>query len=207
MKSAFLAVVILCTPVFAQTDAIVVTATRSVTLAPDQVSYTLAILTDSNVSLTQVLQASQSLSLAATDLLSINSQQFGPSPNQTQLVYVFFAVVPFSRFGETNEKIAALRRSLGTNTPPMDLQIYSIVASPSPASRQQAGQDLLTPLFAEAKQRAGQLAAVAGVTLGGVVGVTDLGETPGGVIYGPYGPSGPGGVRTTFSLSVRYAVK
>ena len=207
MKFVFLALVALCAPMFAQTDAIVVAATRSVTLPPDEVSFTLAILTDSNVSLTQVLQASQSFGLATTDLLSINSQQFGPNPNQTQLAYVFFYVVAFSKFGETNEKIAALRRSLGANSPPMDLQVYSIVASPSVAARQQAGQDLLTQLFADAKQRAGQLAAVAGVNLGGVLGVTDLGETQGSVIYGPYGPSGPGGVRTTFSLSVRYAVK
>lgn len=207
MKFVFLTILTLCAPVFAQTDAIVVTATRSVTLSPDSVSFTLAILTDSNVTLDQVLQASQSLGLAASDLLSINSQQFGPSPTQLQLAYVFFYVGAFSKFGETNDKIAALRRSLGANSPPMDLQIYSIVASPSLAARQQAGQDLLSQLFADAKQRAGQLAAVAGVNLGGVLGVTDLGETPTSAIYGPYGPYGPGGVRTTFSLSVRYAVK
>jgi hypothetical protein len=207
MKSVALALLLLCAPVFGQTDAIAVTVSQTVALSPDEITFTLGVLTDLDVSLDQVLQAVQPLGLAASDLLSLNTQQYGPNPSQTQRVYVFGFTTAYSKFTEANGKISALRRTLSTNTPAMDLQLYSLSIAPSSASREQARQAALSQLFADAKQRASSLAAAAGVSLGAIVGVSDGESSPTVPLYGPYGPVAPGPLRTTFSISVRYAVK
>jgi uncharacterized protein YggE len=197
-----------CAPAFAQSEGIAVTASRTVDLAPDEITFSMAILTDPDVSLDQVLQACQSLGLATRDLLGINSQQFGPSPSQTRLAYTFDFTTAYSKFHETNDKLATLRRTLAAATPAMEVQIFAISVAPSDASREQARQGLIAPLFAEARQRADQLAKAAGMTLGTVFGFSeDWASATGPPGYGYYGPVGPGTLRSRYTLSVRYAAK
>ncbi|HWQ52956.1 MAG TPA: SIMPL domain-containing protein [Bryobacteraceae bacterium] len=199
----------LCGPVFGQSDAITVTVSRNVDLPPDGIYFSLAVATDPDLSLDQVLQASQALGLSAQNLTSVTLQQYGPSSSQTRLAYAFDLTVPFSSFKETNDKLAAVRRTMAANTPPMDLQVYSIAVSPSETARDQARQGLLSSLFENARQRADQLAKAAEVTLGGIVGVSEAWANAGGYpYYGPFGgPIGPTTLKTAFSLTVRYAVK
>ena len=69
----------LCGPAFAQTDAITVTASRTIDLSPDQIVFTLAVITEPTVTLNQVLEATQSIGLDASKLSTINVQQsYGP---------------------------------------------------------------------------------------------------------------------------------
>jgi uncharacterized protein YggE len=199
---------LLCAPAFAESDAIAVTVSRNVDLPPDAVYYSMAIAAEPDTTLEQVLQATQDLGLSAQNLMSLNLQQYGPSPSQTRLAYAFDLSVPFSRFRETNDKIAAVRRSMAAATPAMELQVFTMAVAPGETAREQARQRLLVPLFEDARLRAEQLAKAASVTLGGVVGVSEAwaptGAYPG---YGPYGPVGPSTLKTAFSMTVRYAVK
>jgi len=207
---AFLSLVMfaLCAPALAQSDAISANVSRTVDLNPDRIIFSMAIMTDPDVSLDQVLQAAQSLGLVTGDLRAINSQQFGPSPNQTRLAYAFEFTAEFSKFKDVNDKLSALRRTLATNTSAMDLQIYAINVAPSEAALDQARLTVLPQLFADAKQRAEQLAKAGGVSVGNIVGMSDVyGAAASSPYYGPYGPIGPGALRTSFSLSVRYVVK
>ena len=207
---AFLCLVPLsfCGPAFAQSDAISVTVSRNVDLAPDAVYFSLAIATDPEITLEKVLQAGQALGITAQNLTSVAFQQYGPSPTQARLAYAFDLSVAFDRFKETNDKLGAVRRTMAADTPAMELQIYSIAVSPSESARDQARQRLLAPLVEDARVRADQLAKAAGVTLGGIVGLAEAwANTGGGPYYGPAGPIGPSTLKTAFSLTVRYGVK
>jgi hypothetical protein len=203
------ALVLLCASAFAESDAISVTVSRNVDLPPDSVYISMAIATESDTSLEQVLEASQALGLTATNLMSLNLQQYGPGPAQTRLAYAFDLTVPFSQFKQINERIASVRRTMAAATPPMELQVYAMAVSPGETAREQARQRLLPSLFEDARVRADQLAKGAGVTLGGVVGVSEgwMPGTGGYPYYGPAGPVGPTTLKTAYSMTVRYAVK
>ena len=199
---------VLSVPVFGQSDAIAVTVSRNVDLSPDSIYFSLAIATDPDVSLDQVLQAAQALGISAQSLTSVTLQQYGPSAGQTRLAYAFDLSVAFSKFKETNEKLATVRRTLAANTPAMELQVFGIAISPSETARDQARLGLLSGLFDDARRRADQLAKAAGVTLGSILGVNEAwantGSTP---FYGPLGPIGPNTLKTAYSITVRYSVK
>ena len=200
----------LCMSLFAQTDAITVTAARTIDLSPDQITFSLAVVTDPTVSLDQVLEATQAIGLDASKLSTINLMpSYGPGSPRPTLNYVFTLTTAFSRFRETNDKIATMRNSLSDKTPSMDLQVYAVAISPSDASLDQARQALMPQLIADARRRGDLLAKAAGVNLGAVVGVSEVFGSPdlSGVYYGPYGPSGPSALHTIYSLSVRFGVK
>lgn len=199
----------LCGTMFAQTDAITVTVSQNVDLTPDAIYFALAIVTDPDTSLDEVLAAAQNLGLTAQSLFSVTMQQYGPSVSQTRLAYAFNLAVPYAKFKETNDKLATVRRTMAAATPAMDVQVYGISIAPNEAARDQARLTLLTPLFDDARKRADQLAKAAGVTLGPVLGVSEAwANTSNYAAYLPYGgPIGPTTLKTAFLLTVRYAVK
>jgi len=199
----------LCGSALAQSDGIAINISRNVDLPPDSIYFALAIVTDPDISLDEVLTASQSLGLTAQSLSSVSLQQYGPSVGQTRLAYAFNLQVAYAKFKDTNDKLATLRRTMAAATPAMDLQIYGISIVPSDAARDQARLSVLPQLFDDAKKNADQLAKAAGVTLGAVLGVNEgWANTNAGVYYGPYGgPIGPTTLKTAYSLTVRYAVK
>jgi uncharacterized protein YggE len=190
-------------PTLAQTDSIAVSALKTVELTPDEITFNLGIGTDPEVSLDQVLAAMQTLSLAATDLVGIGSQQLGPSVSQTRIIYQFAFTIPFAKFKETNDKITTVRRSLAGAVPAMDVLSLSIVINPTDAARDQAFQTALPDLIADARRRADRLAKAAGLTVGGITGLNEiLAPTTG--ISSSFGPIS---LRTTVGVSVRFAVK
>ena len=200
---------LVCVPAYAESDAIAVTVTRNVDLPPDSIYMSMAIVTEQDVTLDQVLQASQALGLTAQNLVSFNLQQYGPSPSQNRLAYAFDLSVPFSKLKETSDKLASVRRTMAANSPAMELQLYSMAVASGASARDQARDGLLAPLFQEARTRADQLAKAAGVTLGNVVAVSE-GWAPAGSgnpYYGPTGPIGPSTLKTALTLNVSYAVK
>jgi hypothetical protein len=199
-----LTVVLLAAPLFAQTDAIGVLASRTVELAPGEVIFNIGIAAETDVSLEQVLEAATTLGLTASNLGGIGSQQYGPLPNQSRLVYQFTFSVEFAKFRETNDKLAALRRTLPVNTPPMELQTFSVVIAPGQEAVARVRQRLLPELIADARARGEELARAAGVTLGRIIGLSEVSGAPASYVsVGPYGPSQ---LRNSFSLSVRFAV-
>jgi hypothetical protein len=202
-----IALLALSAPCFGQTDAIAVSVSRTVDLSPEELYISLAVATDQDVTLEQVVQATQSLGLAAKDLTGVNIQQFGPSPSQSRLNYVFNISVPYAKFKETTDKVTALRRTLAANTPSMEIQMYGMTIMPGEKAREEARQKLLSALFEDAKVRAEQLAKAAGVNLGGIVGATEYWGANVGIAYASSGPYGPSTLKTALSLNVRYAVK
>ena len=201
--------VALCGSAFAQSDGISITVSQNVDLPPDAIYFALAIVTEPDATVDDVLAASQSLGLTVQSLGSVTLQQYGPSVGQTRLAYAFNLSVPYAKFKETNEKLATVRRTMAAATPPMELQVYGISVAPSETAREQARLSALPPLFDDARKRADQLAKAAGATLGPILGVNEAwANTTGYPAYTPYGgPIGPTTLKTAFFLTVRYAVK
>jgi hypothetical protein len=175
----------------------------SVELTPDEITFNLAIGTDPDVSLDQVLEATQTLSLAVIDLVGIGSQQLGPTLGQVRIFYQFAFTTPFAKFKETNDKIATVRRSLAGAVPAMDVIGLSIVINPTDAARDQIFQTVLPDLIADARPRADRLAKAAGLTVAGIAGLNELLAPTAGLSSS----FGPGSLRTTVGVSVRFTVK
>src|SRR5689334_8740006 len=96
----------LCGSALAQSDGIAINISRNVDLPPDSIYFALAIVTDPDISLDEVLTASQSLGLTAQSLSSVSLQQYGPSVGQTRLAYAFNLQVAYAKFKDTNDKLA-----------------------------------------------------------------------------------------------------
>ena len=204
-----IALTALCGSAFAQTDGITVTVSQNVDLPPDGIYFSLAIVTEPDATLDDVLAASQGLGLTAQSLAGVTLQQYGPSIGQTRLAYAFSLAVAYGKFKETNEKLAATRRTMAAATPAMELQVYGMSLTAGDSARDQARLTLLSPLFEDARKRGDQLARAAGATLGSVLGVTETWANTGSYpAYLPYGgPIGPTTLKTALFLTVRYALK
>ena len=190
---------------FAQTDGITVSASKTVELPPDETTFQIGVQAESDVGLDKVLEVLQPLGIAAKDLVSISSQQFGPGPNQTRLMYQFSFTAPFAKFKETQEGISSTWRSvLAAN---MDLQTFGIQVASGEAAREAARQRLLPELLADARKKADALAKIAGATTGKILGMGEFAAL-GGSFAGSFGGFfGPSSLRVTFQLSVRYALQ
>lgn len=197
---------------YGQTDALSVTATKTVDLAPDEVTFSVVALVDQDTTLDQVLQMVKDTGTAAKDLGGIGSSQFGPSPNQTRLVYQFTLTTPLAKFKDTLDRFAAVRRSLAASSSTAELQTNAVAIAPAEATREQARLQTTPDLIADARKKADALAKAAGLTLGPIVGIGEATSASGsqfGIpVYGPYyGPVGQAGLRTTFAMPVRFSIK
>ena len=197
---------------YGQSDSLTVIATKTIDLPPEELTFSVVLLTDQDTSLDQVMQALKDTGITAKDLGGVGSSQFGPNPNQTRLVYQFTLTTPLSKFKDTLDKFTAVRRGLIANNSTFELQANAVSITPTEAAREQARLQATPDLIADARRRADSLARAAGVTLGAIVGIGEVVSAPpgqfGGPIYGPfYGPIGQSGLKTTFAMSVRFAIK
>ena len=123
----------------------------------------------------------------------------------------YFVGAIFMHSGRRWSAFGSWSRSLLASNSTMELQTNTVGIQASGASRDRARQQATADLIADARTRADALAKAAGVTLGAIVGIGEPGLAVTGPntvpIYGPYGPVGQSGVKTTFSIPVRFAIK
>lgn len=199
-KLIFLAVVLAGSALAQQTldaDSIVVTAVKSVVLAPTDVTFMLNVSADLSLTLDQVL-AAVDMGLTAQDLAGINSYPVGPYPpvpSFSRVNYLFRLSVPFSKMKETAEKLERLRKSLDGG---MDLNYNTSVVGPNRAAVEEAHDRALPDLMADAKKRAQALADAAHLKIGTIQAVSEGYSYPGGGV-GPVAPN------LTFTVIVRFA--
>lgn len=204
MRRLFVCSILLAGCVAAQQPAIdansiVVTANRSVVLAPTEATFMINVSAEIGISLEQVL-AAVDLGLTAQDLVSINSYPIGPYPPRpdfSRITYVFRLTVPFSQMKDTMDKLEKLRKTVDTN---MDLNYNTSVVGPNQAAVDDARGKALPEMVADARKRAQQLAAAAGLTLGAVQGVSE-GYTYSGA------PPGALPANVNFNIVVRFAAQ
>jgi uncharacterized protein DUF541 len=179
-------------------DAITVTATRIAQVDAGQAIFSVNVGADFGTTVEQVVQAIQSTGITAQDLVGVNPY-YGPSgPSPARVTYAFNFSVGLAKFKDTITQLDAARRSLLAGTTNLELQysLWGIFASD--AAQEEVRRRLLPQLMADARAKAEDLAKAAGVTLGAVLGVTDLSSASG--FY-------PGPLRLPVSLTARFAIQ
>jgi hypothetical protein len=201
---------------FAQVDGIATTATRSVTLSPDEVTFNVTVIAEISTTLEQAVAAVQDAGVTSKNLLGIASSEeyYGPSPlsRTSRLTYGFTVTQPYSKMKETTEKLEAARRRLAAESGG-DV-VFTLYVNATEKAVQDARQRLVTELLAEAKSNAQFLANAAGLTLGGLLNVSEN-VYPASGVPGPYygsisfssGSPSPVPIRVTYTVYVRYAAQ
>jgi hypothetical protein len=110
--------------------------------------------------------------------------------------------LPFSKFKDTLTKFAAVRRNMVVSGSEMELQTYVSAITATEAAREQARQQAMPELIAEARKKG---ATAAGFSLAPILGITDSTLTSAPIVPGPFFGA-PGALKTTFVLAVRFAI-
>ncbi len=205
----FTGLALLCCSIAAGQNAdkyVTTTASKAVNLPPGESFYQLSLTSDFTTPLEQIVTPLQELGVSVDNLVGIGTQP-GPRPDQARLSYQFRFSVPFASIRETAVKLDKVRRSLEN----IDLQFYASGVSPTTAALEEARQRVLPELIAEARSKAGSLAAAGQVSLGDIESISEniSSYAPTGVIVGgPLVPIGPPGQLTFFfTVSVKFEVK
>lgn len=215
---------LLVSSAFAQSDGILTSASRSVTVTADQADFAIVATTSLDVTsdqVAQILQTAglQNLTLTASAIVPVNSfpivnPQLTVAPLLTaQAIYQFSFSVTAAAMKDTAKKVEALRVNL-----PATLQSlqYSANAVASQTAVDAARQTVLPLLLADAQKKAQSLAVAAGLKLGAIKAVSESSfGTPNAyslvssVISSGYASStttGAGGTQYTFSAVVTFAL-
>jgi len=179
-------------------NSIVVTAVKTVVLAPTEVTFMINLSADLSVPIEQVLSIVD-FGLTASDIIGVSSYPMPPiyPSSPTRVTYTFRLSVAASKMKETIDKLEKLRK--GTDTG-IDLSYSTSGFGPSQAAIDEAHEKALPDLMANARKQAQSLATAAQLKLGAIQGVTE------GYTYAsPY----PGAVQpiVNFSAVVRFAAQ
>jgi uncharacterized protein YggE len=193
-------------------DGISASASRTVTLAPDEASISVLVSTGLGVTRQQVADALQTAGFSGAVLVAVAASQpdYGyPQQEATQVAYQFAITLPTADLKDINQKLEAFRA--GKPESILAVRYQSILRS-SDAAVEDARQRLIAPLLADARKRAQSLAAAAGLSLGAIVGVSDSSYSNGASTpswfnsYSYSTGSQSSGPQITFTLSVKFAL-
>jgi uncharacterized protein YggE len=207
------AVLLLSTSIcaFAQFDGLTGSASRTVTLPADEVSFSVALTVDAATTLDQAAAMLKDTGVTANDLTNISSSPYyqggsdGAGP--ARLTYYFDWVRPFVEMKNVLGKLEALRKAATDSGG--ELQ-FGLSVGPSESTVEQTRQKILPELLAEARKNAEFLARASQMTLGPIQTVGDYAPGlafAGGWAGGGYGPHRTHLVRVTFSVYARWAAK
>jgi uncharacterized protein YggE len=199
---------------FAQTDGINTTASRTITLNPDEVTFGVTVITEFGTSMEEVLAVVQDVGITSKHLMAISSteQYYGPEPfdRRARLLHSFNVTHPYSKLKEISGKLEAARKTLIAESGDL---AWSLYVSASDKAVQDMRRQLLPQLLAEAKSNAEFMANAAGLTLGTLVSLAESSYPSGAVPYyysgaGFYGsqPS-PSPITVSYTVYVRYSTR
>ena len=158
-------------PVFGQLEpnTVTIAATRSISLQPDQVVYSLSVNSALNATLDQIVAALSGLGITSANLTGVNNN----SAPQT-LQWSFTLAAPFSNLAATIGSLIKLQQTITQNNSGLALT-FSIAGTQVSAQLQQSQSCSNSGLIADATAQAQKLAAAAGLTLGPIL---KLSNTP-----------------------------
>lgn len=172
MKSLLLLAALSCAAVAQTFDGINAPASRTLTLAADEATFTITVAAGLDATQQQVKQALQNAGLpnptvVATGLGQVASQWFAAP---VQLLYSATATIAAGSAIDTAKNLESLRTS-----PPDPLQSlqYSVTLNPSQAKIEAMRQSLLPQLVDDSRKLAQSLASAAGVKLGVIRSISD----------------------------------
>jgi hypothetical protein len=147
-------------PAFGQleTDSITITASRQVSLAPDEAVFFVSVRTGLSAGIDQVLALVQGSGITAANLSSVDSDNDG-------LRWSFTLPVPFSKIGGAIASLAGSRRPAAVTFSVQGTQV---------SDEARAKQACKTAdLIEDAQARAQKLAAAAGFSIGPLLSISD----------------------------------
>src|ERR1700691_5414366 len=149
-------------PAFGQLESntVTISATRSISLQPDQVVYSLSVNSALNTTLDQIVAALSGLGVTSANLTGVNNN----SAPQT-LQWSFALAAPFPNLGATIGSLIKLQQTITQNNSGLTLT-FSIAGTQVSAQLQQSQSCSNSGLIADATAQAQKLVAAAGLTLG-----------------------------------------
>jgi hypothetical protein len=203
MHRVGIAALVLASVMFGQPDlnSITVTASRTIYVQPDQVVFEVDINSGPDASLDDIIAALAGSGITASNLSSVYVPPFalegragiGPGP---QLDWTFRLPAPLSKLTDTITSLTTLQKLVAQKNAGLSMTFGVQGTQTSP-------QQCSTPdLISDARAQAQQLANAAGVTVGPIIGVSDLSAAtiPAGSIYVINAPVIFGSVGTSFAL-------
>jgi hypothetical protein len=180
-------------------NSIVVTASRTLVLAPTDVSFNLNVNADVTTPMDQIL-ATVDFGLTTDNLVSISTYPVGPvygPPDPSRITYTFRLTVTVSQMKDTLAKLDSLRKNAPDG---IDLTYSTGAFGPDQVAVQAAREKALPDLMNDARNRAQSVAAAAGLKLGNIQAVNDSSAYPVGYV-GPVQPV------VTVSAMVRFSAQ
>jgi hypothetical protein len=156
-------------------NSITVTATRTITVQPDQAVFGVSVTSGTATGRDDVIAALQGSGIGLANFSSVYStQQYVNDQNQyvTVLQWNFSLTVPLSSMKPTIDTFTGLQMSLAKGTTGLSLS-FSVQGLQASAQAQQAQPCSLPGLISDARAQATSIASAAGSTVGAILGVTN----------------------------------
>jgi hypothetical protein len=155
-------------PVFGQLESntLTITATRSVTLQPNDVAFTVSVGSGGSTDLDQVVAALSGLGVSSANLTSVSGGIVPPS-----VQWNFALAVPIAKLASTIGSLTQLEQTLAQNNSGLILtfSVQGTQTSQSSQKLQQSQPCSSADLIADATAQGQKLAAAAGLTLGPIL--------------------------------------
>lgn len=172
MRKLSLSVLFLAAPVFAQlpSQTVTITASRSLTVPPDQAVLSLTVTSDAETNLDQIVSPLSGLGITPLNLTGVDNS------SATLLQWNFSLAVPFSSLTATIASLTNLEQNITKNNSGLTLgfSVTGVQTSAQSQASQQAQTCSNDNLIGDATAQAQKLASAAGMTLGPVRQISTL---------------------------------
>lgn len=207
-KLPFSILLLAATPVFAQlpSQTVTITATRSITVRPDQAVLSLTVTSRPETNLDEIVSPLSGLGITPLNLTGVDNS------SATMLQWNFNLVVPLSNLAATIASLTNLVQNIGHRSGlALTFNVTGVQASAQAQASQQAQTCSNANLISDATTQAQSLTAAAGMTLGPVLRLSTVPSpaSSGGAVYAllepvPYFLPVNYSVPSTCSLSVQF---
>lgn len=151
-----------------ETNTLTIQASRSVNLAPDQVSFYVSVTADPTSSLDQIVAALSGLGITASNL----SNMYGANDNRGSLQWSFTLATPLTKMNATIAALIALQQSIVKNNSGM-LLTFQVQGAYVSQQASQAQSCSTNDLVTDAQAQAQNVAAAAGFAVGPMIAISD----------------------------------
>ena len=170
------------------TNTITVSASRSVSLMPDQVVFTVTVQSGLNVGLDDVLAALQGTGITAANFTSSNGGfvVFDPTTAlHPPIQWTFSLPVPLTKIKDTLTALSALQKTIGQNNSGMSVAFT--LHGPQVSAQLFSSQSCsLADLIVDARTQADKLAGAAGLRVGGILAMSTFASSSIGNVGNPF---------------------
>lgn len=192
-------------------QAVTASASRTITIAPDEAVYQIAVSAGFGTSLEVLLNMLRpvgvreehlvGLSASSSSIIAVGPELLGP--REPVINWQFLLTTPAAAFRETVDRLEAVRSRRPEGVLSLD---FSASLAASGRSVEQARQPVLAELIAEARRKAEALARASGFSLGPILLISEgLSPTasPLGIVGGLV-PGEPSSIRVTLTVNLRF---